>query len=169
MDPRSAKPNRRPYHLHLIVRACGSAVVATLFGVIALAFAIACAPRIVEAAPLTTYTWTGTGSGGVWQNGSLGHFDTVYSNSPSSAATFTGTAETVTVSGTVEAAALTFLTGGYMLSGGTVAFAAGQITTTPGITTIDSALSGSGTLSVGGTGTLHLGSDSRRLPLLRSR
>jgi len=160
MDLRSATSNRQPSPSNMFVRGCRSTVAVALVGAMAVAAALVCAPRPADAAPLTAYTWTGNGSGGVWQNGSQGQFNAPYVNSPAAQAIFTGTAETVTVAGSVQAASLSFLTGGYTLSGGTVSLAGAQITTAPGTTTIDSSLAGTGAWSVGGTGRLHLGGDS---------
>ncbi|MFM7207101.1 MAG: hypothetical protein ACKO4T_10585, partial [Planctomycetaceae bacterium] len=70
--------------------------------------------------PSGTSTWVGTGSGGVWSNGGTGKFGSPYSNSLTTAVVFTGTGETVTLSGAVQAGSLSFqpASGSYTLTGG---------------------------------------------------
>ncbi|MDR6773255.1 autotransporter domain-containing protein [Azospirillum sp. BE72] len=72
---------------------------------------------------------------------------------------FQGTAGTVTVSGSVSAAGMTFGTTGYLLTGGTIGLTASQSTITAGTgvtASIASSLTGSGGLYKTGAGTLVL-------------
>jgi len=103
-----------------------------------------------------SYTWTGTGSGGTWQNGQSGNFGTTYNNAADSTVTFAGTAENVALSGTVQAGSLAFTSGGYALSSGSLTVGQGSITTDTGTTTINSVLEGTAGLIKSGTGALVL-------------
>ena len=103
-----------------------------------------------------SYTWTGTGSGGTWQNGQSGNFGTTYNNAADSTVTFAGTAENVALSGTVQAGSLAFTSGGYALNSGSLTVGQGAITTDTGTTTVNSVLEGSAGLIKSGTGALVL-------------
>ena len=103
-----------------------------------------------------SYTWTGTGSGGTWQNGQSGNFGTTYNNANDSTVTFAGTAENVALSGTVQAGSLIFTSGGYALNSGSLTVGQGAITTDTGTTTINSVLEGTAGLIKSGTGALVL-------------
>jgi autotransporter-associated beta strand protein len=103
-----------------------------------------------------SYTWTGTGSGGTWQNGQSGNFGTTYNNANDSTVTFAGTAENVALSGTVQAGSLIFTSGGYELNSGSLTVGQGAITTDTGTTTINSVLEGTAGLIKSGTGALLL-------------
>ncbi len=104
----------------------------------------------------TTYTWTGTGSGGTWENGQQGSFNAPYADSGISVAAFSGTGETVTVAGAgVEAGQLQFLSDGYTLAGGQVTLGLGTVTTDASTTaTISAPLAGTSGLTKAGDGTL---------------
>ena len=76
-----------------------------------------------------------------------------------SRAVFSGSSGTVTVSGQVGAAGLSFQSGGYLITGGTIALASGSsrpsIDVAAGITgTVEAAISGTGGLAKTGAGTL---------------
>jgi len=103
-----------------------------------------------------SYTWTGTGLAGTWQNGQSGNFGTTYNNATDSGITFSGTSGDVTVSGAVQAGSLTFSTGGYALNSGSLTVGQGSITTDTGTTTINSVLEGTAGLIKAGTGALVL-------------
>ena len=103
-----------------------------------------------------SYTWTGTGLVGTWQNGQSGDFGKTYSNATDNAVTFSGTSGDVTVSGAVQAGSLTFSTGGYALNSGNLTVGLGAITTDTGTTTINSVLDGTAGLTKAGTGALVL-------------
>jgi autotransporter-associated beta strand protein len=103
-----------------------------------------------------SYTWTGTGLAGTWQNGQSGDFGKTYSNATDNAVTFSGTSGDVTVSGAVQAGSLTFSTGGYALNSGNLTVGLGAITTDTGSTTINSVLEGAAGLIKSGAGTLVL-------------
>ena len=103
-----------------------------------------------------SYTWTGTGSGGTWQNGQSGSFGTTYNNATDSTVTFAGTAENVALSGTVQTGSLAFTSGGYALNSGNVTVGLGAITTDTGTTTINSVLEGTAGLIKSGAGALVL-------------
>ena len=103
-----------------------------------------------------SYTWTGTGSGGTWQNGQSGNFGTTYNNANDSTVTFAGTAENVALSGTVQAGSLIFTSGGYALNSGSLTVGQGSITTDTGTTTINSVLEGTAGLIKSGAGALVL-------------
>jgi fibronectin-binding autotransporter adhesin len=103
-------------------------------------------------------TWTGTGSAGVWSNGTAGQLGGNYANDLANTVTFTGTATNVTASGPVQAGSLIFNTDSYIL-GGAVQLGVGSITTTGSITTnITASISGNGSsgLIKAGEGTLIL-------------
>jgi autotransporter-associated beta strand protein len=112
--------------------------------------------------PSGTATWTGNGSGGTWANGVQGHFAAPYAGDLGTTVIFTGTGETATVSGAVQAGKIFFqpTSGDYTVTGGSslelgvstnVSVAAGSTAT------INSQLTGSNGLTKGGTGTLVLG------------
>jgi autotransporter-associated beta strand protein len=112
--------------------------------------------------PSGTATWTGNGSGGTWADGVQGHFAAPYSGDLGTTVIFTGTGETATISGAVQAGKVLFeptsdnytVTGGSSLELGVstnVSVAAGTTAT------INSPLVGSNGLTKGGTGTLVLG------------
>jgi hypothetical protein len=103
-----------------------------------------------------SYTWTGTGLAGTWQNGASGSFGTTYNNNIGNSVTFSGTSGDVTVSGAVVTGSLAFTTGGYALNSGNVTVALGGITTDTGTTTINSVLDGTAGLTKAGTGSLVL-------------
>ncbi len=103
-----------------------------------------------------SYTWTGTGSGGTWQNGQSGNFGTTYNNATDSTVTFAGTAENVALSGAVQAGSLIFTSGGYELNSGGLTVGQGAITTDTGTTTINSVLEGTAGLIKSGAGALVL-------------
>jgi len=103
-----------------------------------------------------SYTWTGTGSGGTWQNGQNGNFGTTYNNATDSTVTFAGTAENVALSGAVQAGSLIFTSGGYALNSGSLSVGQGAITTDTGTTTINSVLEGTAGLIKSGAGALVL-------------
>jgi autotransporter-associated beta strand protein len=103
-----------------------------------------------------SYTWTGTGLVGTWQNGQSGNFGTTYNNNIGNTVTFSGTSGDVTVSGTVVTGSLAFTSGGYALNSGNVTVALGSITTDTGTTTINSVLDGTAGLTKAGTGSLVL-------------
>jgi hypothetical protein len=103
-----------------------------------------------------SYTWTGTGVVGTWQNGQSGNFATTYNNNIGNTVTFSGTSGDVTVSGAVVTGSLAFTTGGYALNSGNVTVALGGITTDTGTTTINSVLDGTAGLTKAGTGLLVL-------------
>jgi autotransporter-associated beta strand protein len=103
-----------------------------------------------------SYTWTGTGLAGTWQNGQSGDFGATYNNATDSAVTFSGTSGDVTVSGAVQAGSLTFSTGGYALNSGNLTIGQGAITTDAGTTTINSVLEGTAGLIKSGAGALVL-------------
>ena len=112
-------------------------------------------------APSGTATWVGTGSGGTWLNGGSGKFGSPYTNSLSTAVLFTGTGETVTLSGSIQAGSVSLqpATGSYTLTGGS------SLELGPGVNasvvsgsgTIASVISGTSGLTKGGAGTLVLG------------
>jgi len=52
-------------------------------------------------------TWTGDGGGGTWQDGLQGNFDAVWNNATPDSASFTGTAETVSLGGSISVSNLT--------------------------------------------------------------
>ena len=112
--------------------------------------------------------WTGTGGGGTWQAGRMGSFGLTNvtaqndgsgyispTNAYTTAISFGGTAETVTVSGTVQAGSLSFASGGFALQGGTIQLNGSGVAVT-GANTIGSVIAGSNGLSKTGTGTLTL-------------
>ena len=112
--------------------------------------------------------WTGTGGGGTWQAGRMGSFGLTNVtaqndgsgyisavNAYNTAVAFGGTAETVTVSGTVQAGSLSFASGGFALQGGTIQLNGSGVAVT-GANTIGSVIAGSNGLSKTGTGTLVL-------------
>ena len=112
--------------------------------------------------------WTGTGGGGTWQAGRMGSFGLTNVtaqndgsgyisavNAYNTAVAFGGTAETVTVSGTVQAGSLSFASGGFALQGGTIQLNGSGVAVT-GANTIGSVIAGSNGLSKTGTGTLTL-------------
>jgi len=103
-----------------------------------------------------SYTWTGTGLVGTWQNGASGSFGTTYNNNIGNTVTFSGTSGDVTVSGAVVTGSLAFTSGGYALNSGNVTVALGSITTDTGTTTINSVLDGTAGLTKAGTGSLVL-------------
>ena len=103
-----------------------------------------------------SYTWTGTGLAGTWQNGQSGDFGKTYNNANDNAVTLAGTSGDVTVSGAVQAGSLTFSTGGYALNSGNLTVGLGAITTDTGTTTINSVLEGTAGLIKSGTGALVL-------------
>ena len=85
--------------------------------------ALALAGASAQAADLT---WSG--GAGTWQEGASGNFGSTWNNANSDSADFTGSAGTVTVSGTVEVTNLHFTTNsGYIIDGGTLNFAAGGV------------------------------------------
>jgi autotransporter-associated beta strand protein len=108
--------------------------------------------------PASGATWTGTGGGGTWQDGENGNFGSAYTNSLSAPVVFSGTGETVSVVGTVQAQSLTFSNSGFVLSGGTVELGNGLVTVANGGQTADigSTLSGSAGLTKSGAGILVL-------------
>jgi len=99
-------------------------------------------------------TWV-TGGTTNWDDAAVAGVDTAWTNG--SDGVFGGTAGTVSVSGTVGAASLTFNTPGYSLTGGTI-----SLTGTPTIATgsnaisISSVLAGTNGLAKSGTGSLTL-------------
>jgi autotransporter-associated beta strand protein len=112
--------------------------------------------------------WTGTGGGGTWQAGRMGSFGLTNAaaqndgsgyisavNAYNTAVAFGGTAETVTVSGTVQAGSLGFASGGFDLQGGTIQLNGSGVAVT-GANTIGSVIAGTNGLSKTGTGTLTL-------------
>jgi len=101
-----------------------------------------------------SYTWTGSGSGGTWQNGQSGNLGTTYNNAADSTVTFSGTGEAVSVSGNVQAGGLVFSAGGFSLTSGSVALGQGTVATSAGTTVIDSVLDGTAGLIKSGVGTL---------------
>ena len=106
----------------------------------------------------SSLTWTGTGSGGTWSNGSAGSFGSNFANNLNSPVTFSGNNETVTISGTVQAGALDFQaanTGSYVLSGGTLEMGGGINVKAGNRAVIQSTLAGSSGLTLTG-GTLEL-------------
>lgn len=109
-----------------------------------------------NAAASASYTWTGSGNGGTWQNGQSGNFGTTYNNATDSAVTFSGTSGDVIVSGAVQAGSLTFTSGGYALNSGSLTVGQGSITTDTGTTTINSVLEGTAGLIKSGAGALVL-------------
>lgn len=108
--------------------------------------------------PGITYTWTGTGGGGTWANGSQGSFNTTYANSPTTAAVFAGTGEAVTVDAAgVEAGSLTFQSNGYSLAGGSVTLGQGAVTVNAATTaSVLSVVTGTAGITKAGSGTLLL-------------
>jgi autotransporter-associated beta strand protein len=103
-------------------------------------------------------TWTGTGSAGVWSNGTAGQLGGNYANDLTNTVTFTGTATNFTASGPVQSGSLIFNTDSYIL-GGAIQLGVGSITTTGSITTnITASISGNGSsgLTKAGAGTLIL-------------
>ena len=112
--------------------------------------------------------WTGTGGGGTWQAGRMGSFGLTNAaaqndgsgyisavNAYNTAVAFGGTAETVTVSGTVQAGSLSFVSGGFALQGGTIQLNGSGVAVN-GANTIGSVIAGTNGLSKTGTGTLTL-------------
>lgn len=104
---------------------------------------------------------TAVGGSGTWNAVGMRWVNGTGRMSPvaTSRAIFSGSSGTVTVSGQVGAAGLAFQTGGYLLTGGTIAFGSGSsrpaIDVAAGITgTIASTLSGSDGLAKTGAGTL---------------
>jgi autotransporter-associated beta strand protein len=106
----------------------------------------------------TTYTWTGTGGGGTWENGQQGSFNASYANSGISVTEFAGTGETVNVAEAgVQVGQLKFLTSGYFLAGGPISLGLGTVTADPATTTtITAPLTGSAGLTKNGGGLLVL-------------
>jgi len=101
-------------------------------------------------------TWNAANTN--WYNGST---NVVWD---SGTAVFGGTAGTVTVSGTQNATGLTFGTGGYTLSGGTVNLTGSPvISTSAGTTTINSVVNGSSGFTYTGTNTLVFGGSGSTL------
>jgi len=116
--------------------------------------------------------WTGTGNVGTWQAGRMGSFGLTNVtaqndgsgyisavNAYNTAISFGGTAETVTVSGTVQAGSLSFASGGFDLQGGTINLNGSGVAVT-GNNTIGSVIAGTNGLSKTGTGTLTLGGNN---------
>ena len=104
-------------------------------------------------------TWTDTGGTGWNTSGTGSTYNQAWGYGGNYDANFTGTAGTVTVSGTISSVnSITFGTDGYMLNSGTINLtgAGGQITTGSGSDTIRSNLTGSVGLTKLGTGTLTL-------------
>ena len=112
--------------------------------------------------------WTGTGVGGTWQAGRMGSFGLTNAaaqndgsgyisavNAYNTAVAFGGMAETVTVSGTVQAGSLSFASGGFALQGGTIQLNGSGVAVT-GNNTIGSVIAGTNGLSKTGAGTLTL-------------
>ena len=116
----------------------------------------------VNAPSGTTYTWTGTGSGGTWGNGQQGQFGASYANSAIAVANFTGTGETVTVDAAgVETGQIDFQSDGFSLAGGPVTLGVGTITTATSTTaTVNSVLDGVAGVLKAGDGTLILGASN---------
>ena len=106
----------------------------------------------------TTYTWTGTGGGGTWQDGQQGSFNAAYANSGISVAEFAGTGEAVTVAGAgVEAGQLKFLSSGYTVAGGPLTLGLGTVTTDSATAAAISApVAGTAGLTKAGDGSLVL-------------
>ncbi len=112
--------------------------------------------------PPTEVTWTGTGEGAAWENGSAGHFAAPYSNSLTNSVIFAGASETVTTSGLVQAGGISFNasnSGVYTLTGdGFTLGAVGITTTTDAI--ISAPIAGSVGLTKNDAGILTLTSDN---------
>lgn len=106
--------------------------------------------------PPAPVVWTGTGVGGIWETGQQGQFSSPYVNSSLVGVEFSGTGETVTVSGALETGSLGFASTGFVLSGGTVTNAGGSVEVASGTTTIDSTVAGTNGMIKTGEGTLIL-------------
>ena len=96
-----------------------------------------------------------------WASASGGSYNQTWSavSSVLNTAYFEGTANTVTVNGSVSVGNITFTTDGYTLANGAsgvLAWTGGSITTGSGSDTIGAALSGTGQLTKSGSGTLTL-------------
>ena len=103
-----------------------------------------------------SYTWSGNGSGGTWQAGQSGNLGTAYNNAADSTVTFSGSGESVAVSGNVQAGGLVFNASGFSLNSGNVSLGLGSIAANAGTTTINSVLEGANGLAKTGAGTLIL-------------
>ena len=103
-----------------------------------------------------SYTWSGNGSGETWQAGQSGNLGTAYNNAADSTVTFSGSGESVAVSGNVQAGGLVFNASGFSLNSGNVSLGLGSIAANAGTTTINSVLEGANGLAKTGSGTLIL-------------
>ena len=101
-----------------------------------------------------TGTWANN-SGARWYNPNTGN-DVVWNNANGDTAVFGGTAGTVTVSGQVSAAGMTFNTTSYVIQSGTLSLPAGgtQINVEAASASISSAIGGTGGMTKLGSGTL---------------
>jgi autotransporter-associated beta strand protein len=103
-----------------------------------------------------SYTWTGDGLGGVWQNVGQGHFGSPYANSLTTPSTFTGTGEVVALSGAVQSGGITVNSDAYSFTNSTLELGAGGVTVTAALhtTTINSIIAGAVGLNKAGAGRL---------------
>ncbi|MEK0448077.1 MAG: hypothetical protein RL088_345 [Verrucomicrobiota bacterium] len=105
-----------------------------------------------------SYTWTGDGLGAVWQDVAQGHFGSPYANSLTTASTFTGTGEVVTLAGPVQSGGITVNSDAYSFTGSTLELGAGgvTVTTSPHTAAINSIIAGAAGLNKAGAGRLIL-------------
>ena len=105
-----------------------------------------------------SYTWTGDGLGAIWQDVGNGHFGSAYANTLTTPATFTGTGETVTLSGNVQSGGLTINSDAYTFTSSTLELGAAGVTVTNAAhtATIQSVIAGSAGLNKAGAGKLIL-------------
>ncbi len=105
-----------------------------------------------------SYTWTGDGLGAIWQDVGNGHFGSAYANTLTTPATFTGTGETVTLSGNVQSSGLTINSDAYTFTSSTLELGAAGVTVANAAhtATIQSVIAGSAGLNKAGAGKLIL-------------
>jgi hypothetical protein len=113
----------------------------------------------------TPFYWIGGANGWALTGPSAGGNGTWSATTPWNAnytANFGGTPGTLTLLGAIQAAGLTFASGGYTLTGGSIAFSGStaQISLNSGTTTFNTSLTG-GTINLNGSGTFALGSNGR--------
>ena len=86
-----------------------------------------------------SYTWTGDGSGGTWQDTGSGHFGSAYTNTLTTPATFTGIGEIVTLSGPVQSAGLTISSNSFSFRDSTLELGTAGVTVTDAGHTVEGA------------------------------